>query len=202
MTCGIEAMIMLDAVLWAYGEGAEQTGLLYEEGLPYGDRLVLEEMDTVEILSLVRRAESILSQRALPGNILTTPEKVLITRDYRILLPNLDNREISLMPLPKMLFIFFLKHPEGVCFTCLESYSDELFGIYSRISHRLDYDGMRNSISRITSLESNSFHAQKTKLSKALSRYFKDNALGEYIISCNPDGQSSIALRPALVEWE
>ena len=200
--CGLEAMIMLDAILWASGEEAVQTGLLYEEECLYGDKFKLQEMDTAEILSLVHRAQSIISQRTCPDNILATPEKVLITRDYRILLPNLDNREISLMPLPKMLFIFFLKHPEGVCFTSLDSYSDELFGIYSRISHRLDADGMRDSIARITSLESNSFHAQKTRLSRALSRYFKDSALGEYIISCKPGGQSSIALRPAMVEWE
>lgn len=226
------ASLAVDILIWlgkAFGETPPATtgpcgnvdGLLHEEGLPYGWRdsagrpdqdvagaeqagaaLKMEEMDSAALLDIVRKASDILRRRGIRTVETGAPRKLRITKDYRIFIPELGNREISLMPLPKMLFIFFLRHPEGVAFTGLDRYKDELMDIYVRISPRLDRRGMQQSIERIVSPESNSFHAQKSKLSSALSSYFEGSALGKYVISQKDGGGSSISLRPGMVIWE
>ena len=200
--------------LWSAGPSDAQEGFLREPpAATYGSTIALEEMESAELLRLVRTATEILSARGdnlerfcgaggFPAVERAAPERIAVSSDYRIRLPDRGGEEIELLPLPKTLFIFFLKHPEGVSFTNLAQYRHELFGIYSSISHRLDPEGMMASIDKITSLESNSFHSQKSKLASALARYFDASALGQYIIKGSPDSRSAIALSPCLVEWQ
>lgn len=231
---GFEATLALNALLWA---SLGDKNILQSTPAPqYGVGQHLEELDTAELLTLVQKAQGILSARAVPvanpakgtaGPPATEPaggtaeptacspgsapataraaaqrERVLITKDYRIILPDHEGMELSLMPLPKTLFLFFLRHTEGVSLTAMENYTDELLDIYMKVSPRLDPEGMRQSIERVISLDTNSFHTQKTRLSKALSRYFEESELGQYIIKAGAGGRSAIALSPARVLWE
>ena len=59
--------------------------------------------------------------------------RLLITKDYRILLPDYQNKEIFMTPLPKAVFLLFLKHPECIAFKCLPDYQTELMDIYKHI---------------------------------------------------------------------
>ena len=47
--------------------------------------------------------------------------KLLITNDFRIFLPDYNNREIHLTPLPKAVFLLFLNHPDGIMFKHLDN---------------------------------------------------------------------------------
>lgn len=240
---GFEATLAVNAILWAF---TEDKNILHSPPAPqYGADQHLEELDTAELLTLVQKAQGILSARAVPvanpakgtadppatetakgtaeppatetagGAVAYSPgsapataraaaqrERVLITKDYRIILPDHEGMELNLMPLPKTLFLFFLRHTEGVSLTAMENYTDELLDIYMKVSPRLDPEGMRQSIERVISLDTNSFHIQKTRLSKALSQYFEKSELGQYIIKAAAGGRSAIALSPALVLWE
>jgi hypothetical protein len=62
--------------------------------------------------------------------------KLVITKDFRIFLPDYDNVEVELSPLPKAVYILFLKHPKGIAFKDLPKYKKELSGIYKSISNR------------------------------------------------------------------
>jgi hypothetical protein len=65
-----------------------------------------------------------------------TFSNVVITKDFRIFLPGYDNVEVELSPLPKAVYILFLKHPKGIAFKDLPKYKKELSGIYKSISNR------------------------------------------------------------------
>jgi hypothetical protein len=58
--------------------------------------------------------------------------------------------EIEMTPLPKRLFFFMLKYPNGVMLKELYKHKQELLYIYGRISNRTDLDQMQNSINDMT----------------------------------------------------
>ena len=170
----------------------------------YVPPIQLEEMDAVQLIEIIDRASSLLRDRI--GYDATAreekPEKIHITRDYRILLPERNNSEVKIAALPKSVFILFLKHPEGIDVCQIDRYSSELYQIYCRITNRLDADGIKDSIQRITDRRSNSFNAHKTQLSRALSRYFSDSTLGSYLISGECGSIRYIPLRRSFVIWD
>ena len=51
--------------------------------------------------------------------------RVLVTRDYRIILVDYDNREVEMTPVHKAVYLLFLNHPEGIEFKKLSDYRDE-----------------------------------------------------------------------------
>lgn len=191
-------------------------GLLREERFAY------EKMETAELLTVLQRVSSELQRRmprlagygtAARGDgrqgvaerekgAAGTAVRMCVSRDYRIMLPERGGMEIELRPLPKMLFIFFLRHPEGVRFSELNSHKRELMEIYEGISHRLDREGMERSIETIVSPESNSFNSQRTKLSRELSRYFSGDELKALSITSHPGGIRTIGADRSLVSWE
>jgi hypothetical protein len=59
-----------------------------------------------------------------------TFSNVVITKDFRIFLPGYDNVEVELSPLPKAVYILFLKHPKGIAFKDLPKYKTEVWMIW------------------------------------------------------------------------
>ena len=94
-----------------------------------------------------------------------TPSRMVI--DYpgrRISLTDLGNLEIPLNPMERTVYHFFMKHPEGIAFTSLPDYRNELYTLYrhysaagsiATITARIDDlcankgDGLSQVISRI-----------------------------------------------------
>lgn len=67
-----------------------------------------------------------------------TLSPLVITEDYRFLLPGYGNREVQLSPIHKALYMLFLNHPEGIEFKNLVDYREELFVLYRKIGNRID----------------------------------------------------------------
>ena len=200
----IRPEICINVMIWLALRDGETDSILSDVTASYGDsERRIEEMETIQILELMKKATEELGRRGVLPEKLTRPQRLRITRDYRILLTDYGDMELKLMPMPKMLFILFLKHPEGIRSAELSNYRDEMLEIYERISPRLDRDAMAESIRNIAELRKNNFHSQKTRLSKALSEYFEDPALDEYQISCNmTTGRTNVRLDRTLVSWE
>ena len=64
-------------------------------------------------------AEYLLEQLIHPDNRLS---RMVITKDYRIILPDYNDMEIRMEPLVKAVYLLFLKHPEGILFKYLPDY--------------------------------------------------------------------------------
>ena len=73
-------------------------------------------------------AEYLLEQLIHPDNRLS---RMVITKDYRIVLPDYNDMEIKMEPLVKAVYLLFLKYPEGIMFKFLPDYREELAHIYS-----------------------------------------------------------------------
>ncbi len=128
--------------------------------------------------------------------------RLRISSDYKITLPDYGDIEIQLEPLPKAVYLLFLKHPEGISFKNLQSYRAELAGIYKLISGRVNIDAMESSIVRVTDPFDNSINEKCSRIRQAFISKFDDSLAENYYIYGYTGCPKSIKLDRALVEWE
>lgn len=109
--------------------------------------------------------------------------RLLITEDFRIVLPDYNDKEIKMAFLPKVVFFFFLRHPEGVRFKQLRDYKKELFAIYRRVSNRENEDKMTESINDIIDSTKNSINEKCSRIREAFLREFDNEIASNYFIT-------------------
>ena len=127
--------------------------------------------------------------------------RVQITKDYRILLPDY-NKEIKLRQLPKTLFLFFLKHPEGCRLKEISGHRDELLAIYRRLTNQDDEAQVLSSIDALTDPLSNSFSEKCAAVKLAFLKEIPERIAKNYYIQGPQGGAKGISLDRSLVEWE
>lgn len=127
--------------------------------------------------------------------------RLRITRQFKILLVDYD-MEIKMGPLPKTVFLFYLRHPEGVKFTYLQDHVDELRSIYGHVSVNDDPLKMDESIASLTDPLNNSICEKCAAIKKAFMLKVHDNVARNYYITGMQGGEKGIALDRNLVEWE
>lgn len=108
---------------------------------------------------------------------------LVITSDYRFLLPSYDNREVLMSPLHKALYILFLNHPEGIEFKALQDHRDELRSIYQHISNRTTSKTIDESIDRLINPLDNSVNEKCTRIKAAFAAIVDTYQLTYYAIS-------------------
>jgi len=108
---------------------------------------------------------------------------LLITEDFRIVLPDYNDKEIKMAFLPKVVFFFFLRHPEGVRFKQLRDYKKELFAIYRRVSNRENEDKMTESINDIIDSTKNSINEKCSRIREAFLREFDNEIASNYFVT-------------------
>ena len=128
--------------------------------------------------------------------------RLKITKKYKIYLVDYDNLEIKLSPLPKTVFLFFLRHPEGVMFSHLQDHRQELMDIYSCVCTNDDPDKMNESINRLVDPFDNSISEKCAVVKKAFLVNITDNIASNYYISGAQGEKKGISLDRSLVDWE
>ncbi len=127
--------------------------------------------------------------------------RLRITRQFKILLVDYD-REVKMGPLPKTVFLFYLRHPEGVMFSYLQDYKEELRRIYSRVCTSDSWTKIEESVSRLTDPLDNSINEKCAAVKKGFLLQVDDSVAKNYYIT-GPQGEpKGIALDRSLVEWE
>lgn len=110
------------------------------------------------------------------------PSRLLINKHHRIFLTDYGNKEIKLEPLQKIVFLLFLKHPEGIRFKELANYKQELYKLYLEIGGRTDDKESLLSINRLTSPMDNSINEKCSKIKRAfVSEICEEAAIWYYI---------------------
>lgn len=159
-----------------------------------------------EIRERISRLQAIgfcdLAIKALVPKALTSQSRLQITKDFRILLTDYDNTEITMTPLPKAVFILFLKHPEGILFKELPQYRGELLEIYKRITNRENIQDIVESIEQVTNPQRNSINEKCSRIREAFIAHFDESLMKPYFITGERGQTKKIALDRALVIWE
>ena len=191
-------MIGWEAQLWL--RHCLEGGVLEDPAVDYLAERV-DRMDAAALLEAMSLIRNRLAEiEALEGT--DDGERILVTRDYRILLPDRFGMEIRLRPLVKTVFLLFLRHPEGIRFGDLPDYRNELLDLYKGITRRPSGPETEASIDRLVDPRDNSIHEKAANLSAALSRYFKPQELPAYVLTGKAGAPKRIRLDRSRVEWE
>ncbi len=168
-----------------------------------GNESINDLIDEVKerIVKLRQRGVSqfILEQLIHPDDRLS---KLVITKDYRILLPDYNNMEIKMEPLAKAVYLLFLKHPEGIMFKCLPDYRKELAEIYNRLRPLGLTDKAIRSIEDVTNPLLNSINEKCARIRGAFVGQFDDHMARHYYIDGRRGEAKKISLSRDLVIWE
>ena len=171
-----------------------------------------EEVFNYEMRKAFNEAENVIKNLLLKGcppelllNLINQSVKLShlrITKQFKIFLTDYDNEEIKMGPLPKTVFLFFLRHPEGVMFSHLQNYREELLRIYGQVCTNDDPRKMEDSIDRLINPFDNSICEKCANVKKAFILKIADNSASNYYISGAQGEKKLIPIDRSLVEWE
>lgn len=133
---------------------------------------------------------------SLPKPKLST---LIITENFHIILPDYNNMEIYMPILSKVLYFFYLNHPEGVLFKELRGHKKELYKIYRIISPLEDMEKMKKSIEDIVDSTKNSVNEKCSRIKAAFVSQFNDHIAKQYYITGNAGEAKKIELDRALI---
>ncbi len=127
--------------------------------------------------------------------------RLVIEKDFRIILPDYNNLEIELTPLPKAVFLFFLLHPEGVLLKHLCDHRTELLEIYKQLSYRETWEEILRSIDELTDPTKNSINEKCSRIKESFIRHFEERLAQFYYITGDRGKEKRITLNRDLLTW-
>ena len=172
-----------------YGDNASVVSPIgfFREDDGYADRCFDEKIVRLseEIVTRVHRLRMLGVSEAAIKSLLDVPiviSRMVITEDFRILLPDYDI-EIKMTPLVKAVYFLFLMHPEGIQFFQLRNYRDELLEIYKYLNRRSDYGVVMKSIEDVTDPTNNSINEKCARIREAFYKEFRSDIAEFYCIN-------------------
>jgi hypothetical protein len=114
--------------------------------------------------------------------------RLVMEEKGKIILPEFGNIEIKLMPLEKTVYKFYLEHPEGVSFSDLKDYQEELVNYYMNYTN--DDDGDRayvkkvitERIEKLVNITNNTAAEKVAKIKAAFVKAIGDELAKHYYI--------------------
>lgn len=128
--------------------------------------------------------------------------RLVITKDYRIILPDYHNMEIKMEPINKAVYLLFLRHPEGIIFKHLPDYRNELAEIYQKIKPLGLNEKALKTIEDVTNPYLNSINEKCARIRGAFISQFDDQMAQHYYIFGFRSEPKKITLPRDLVIWE
>jgi hypothetical protein len=137
----------------------------------------------------------------LKYNGLHEVSRLYISSTGDIFLTDLNNTEVKMPALCKVLYIFFLLHEEGMSLNYLNDHTEELYRIYRRVSTYGDEALLRKAIDNLTDFIGSTMNANLSRIRKAFRDILGDEA-NIYLIKGEKGGRKSIHLDRSLVIFE
>ena len=109
--------------------------------------------------------------------------RLLITKDYRIILVDYDNKEVEMTPVHKAVYLLFLNHPEGIEFKKLSDYRDELLGYYMATAKLMDKQTITESVDMLVNPLNNSINEKCSRIKSIFLNMMDQYIANYYIIS-------------------
>lgn len=134
-----------------------------------------------------------LKEEAAKGRL----SRLVITGDFRFLLPDLGNVEVDLQPVHKAVYLLFLNHPEGIEFKYLADYKDELRQWYRKTARMMDLAKIEEGIEHLTNPLDNAINEKCSRIKRAFLDVMDEYSAIYYIIS----GHAKIASPTSGKTW-
>ena len=128
--------------------------------------------------------------------------RLVVTKDYRILLPDYNDIEVKMEPLVKAVYLLFLKHPEGIVFKGLADYREELLGIYKTLKPMGLSKRTIQSIEDVKNPLLNSINEKCARIRSTFVKEFDEGLAKNYFVTGERGEVKKITLPRDLVIWE
>jgi len=109
--------------------------------------------------------------------------RLLVTKDYRIILVDYDNKEVEMTPVHKAVYLLFLNHPEGIEFKRLSEYRDELLQYYMATAKLMDKQTIVESVDMLVNPLNNSINEKCSRIKSIFLNMMDQYTANYYIIS-------------------
>ncbi|MBP7809044.1 MAG: hypothetical protein KA163_07110 [Bacteroidia bacterium] len=93
---------------------------------------------------------------------------IVLSKDLKVTLPLYNEIELKFKPNLKLLYILFLRHPEGLLLKEIYKYKEELTSIYSKISKSPKEASVNKVINSLIDLRGNTINETISKIKKIL----------------------------------
>ena len=135
--------------------------------------------------------------------MLKTSEEV--TTDARIMLTDYD-KEVMMLPIDKVVYIFYLRHPEGVSIKCLTDHKEELMALYARVLGKKKLtDKQKASVELLCNPLDNSINEKLSRIRKSFCAVVHESVANHYVVQGSRGEERYIGLSEELIElgdWE
>jgi hypothetical protein len=194
------------------GERCEDGDILYrsDEDWDFDEEFLLDKESKALFQEIRERVEK-LEQKGVDSYLIEMLFKnrkrklsrLLVNKNYSIFLPDYFGMEIRMTPLPKAVFLLFLKHPEGIKFSYLPDFRDELLDIYKKIKGAFyNESSAKKSVWAVTDPLNNSINEKCSRIREAFISQFDDHLARFYYVDGEWGEAKRIALPRQLVKWE
>ena len=176
--------------------------VLEEPAADYGG--LLESMEAADLMGLMKMIQMRLMELGVRAESLAEPAdpvELFIDKRYTIRMGSANGPILELRPLVKMLFIIFLRHPEGILLKQRDLYRKELEEIYSVLSPGTSKEDVRARVGRLVNVEDNSFSEKASVLNARLEALLPKGTADQYKIQGYNGHPRRIPLNPLLVTW-
>ena len=109
--------------------------------------------------------------------------RLLVTKDYRIILVDYGNKEVEMTPVHKAVYLLFLNHPEGIEFKKLCEYRNELLGYYMATAKLMDKHTIAESVDMLVDPLNNSINEKCSRIKSIFLNIMDLYTANYYIIS-------------------
>ena len=109
--------------------------------------------------------------------------RLLVSKDYRIILVDYDNKEVEMTPVHKAVYLLFLNHPEGIEFKRLSEYRDELLQYYMATAKLMDKQTIVESVDMLVNPLNNSINEKCSRIKSIFLNMMDQYTANYYIIS-------------------
>lgn len=137
----------------------------------------------------------------IPGPAISELSPLFIDSNYRFWLPAYSNLEIVLTPLPKVLYLFFLRHPEGLMFHDLIDHRAELEAYYKLLQPTVLLPTISERIRDLTDIRSNSVNEKCSRIKEAFVRHLDERIAAQYFVTGRRGEKKAISLPRHLLQW-
>ena len=107
---------------------------------------------------------------------------MLVTEDFKILIPQCNNLEIKLSHFTKAIYLLFLSNTEPIDIKDLHLHKDRLLLIYKQISNQNSYDKIKESVEDLLKGDNEAIYVHFSRIKKAFLNHFSPYIAYKYYI--------------------
>ena len=133
--------------------------------------------------------------------MMTVPTSHLeVTPDARILLTDYK-KEVQMLPIDKVVYIFYLRHPEGISIKSLADHKEELMALYARVLGKAELtDKQKASVERLCDPWDNSINEKLSRIRKSFCAEVHESVADKYVIQGERGAPRIITLDEEFIE--